>query len=179
MKIPITNRFDKSIIIFEYECQNNCIKTTLEEAVRRGVKIMYADLSNLDLSGANLKGATIHAELVNTNLNGACLEGASFISNFSGANLKGANFENASFMGCDFYSANLCCANFKNANFVFSNLSKANFYGAYLQPENFFGNDTDDETNFSATALGNETALTDFKTKQLAYKKFRNENDLM
>jgi uncharacterized protein YjbI with pentapeptide repeats len=175
MKILITNRLDGSII-FEYECENNCIKTTLEEAVRREIKIMYADFSNCDLSGANLSGAVIHSEMVNTNLKGANLTNAKLLSNLSGANLEGVNLQNATLMGCDFSSANLSNANLKMTVLSFNNLYKTNFSGAQLDMEDvdhFRGNDVDDETNFSNTVLDNEITITNFKNRQLKEKEVR------
>lgn len=65
-------------VIFAHECENNTIKKTVEEAVKQGVSLAWADLVGANLSGAKLSGAK---------LSGAQLSGA----NLAGANLSGAN----------------------------------------------------------------------------------------
>ncbi len=75
-KIQINSTFGK--LLFEFEKENNSIRSTLIEAAK-----INADLGGADLSGANLSGA---------NLSGANLSGADLRSaNLSGANLSGAN----------------------------------------------------------------------------------------
>ena len=79
-------------ILFEYEKENNTMKDTLMEAVKK-----RADLRGANLRGANLRGA---------NLRGANLRGA----NLGGANLRGANLGDA-----DLGDANLRGANLRGA----------------------------------------------------------------
>ena len=52
-KIEIKSVFGK--LLFEFECENNTIKKTVEEAVESG-----ADLSGARLSGANLYNANLY-----------------------------------------------------------------------------------------------------------------------
>ena len=81
MKIEIKSAIS-NIVLFEYECEGNTLRTTVEKAVLSvadlsGAYLYRASLSRANLSGANLSGA---------NLSGADLSGA----NLSGANLSGA-----------------------------------------------------------------------------------------
>ena len=76
-KIEIKSIFDK--VLFELEKENNTIKETLEEAVKRGADLLCANLADANLVDANLVGA---------NLVGAFLVGANLV----GANLEGGNF---------------------------------------------------------------------------------------
>jgi uncharacterized protein YjbI with pentapeptide repeats len=98
-----------------------------------------ADLSKLNLTGANLRGADLsgatlsQANLTNADLTGANLEGAVLNSvNLSGASLTGANLKSASLENADlsyagFISANLEAANLKDAKLQFTNFRGANF----------------------------------------------------
>jgi len=70
------------------------LRSTLEEAVAKGVSLRLASLAEADLSGLKLAGA---------NLSGADLEGA----NLSGADLRGADLTNARLKGADLTGANL------------------------------------------------------------------------
>ena len=65
IKIQIKSRMGS--VIFEYEKENNTIKDTLIEAIKKGADLEGAYLEGADLYGANLKGA---------DLEGANLEGA-------------------------------------------------------------------------------------------------------
>ena len=64
-KIQINSTFGK--LLFEFEKENNSIRSTLIEAAK-----INADLGGADLSGANLRSA----ELRSANLSGANLSGA-------------------------------------------------------------------------------------------------------
>ena len=91
IKIQIKSRWFGSVL-FEYEKENNTIKDTLIEAVKKGANLRDANLSganliDADLSGANLSGA---------NLSGADLRGANLIdADLRGANLSGADLRGA------------------------------------------------------------------------------------
>ena len=85
-KIEIKSVFGD--LLFEFEKENNSIKDTLMEAIKRGAKLSYADLSYANLSGADLGDADLSgANLRDANLGGADLSGA----NLRDANLGGAN----------------------------------------------------------------------------------------
>ena len=55
IKIQIKSIWGK--VLFEYEKENNTIKDTLIEAVKKGAYLTGADLKGADLTGAYLKGA--------------------------------------------------------------------------------------------------------------------------
>ena len=57
MKIEIKSIFGE--LIFEYECENNTIKKTVEQAVRKNISLYSADLSSANLSSANLSSANL------------------------------------------------------------------------------------------------------------------------
>lgn len=69
MKTELQIKTWEGIILFEYECEDNTIKKTLEGAVRAyanltGANLAYADLTNANLAYANLA----YADLTRTNL---------------------------------------------------------------------------------------------------------------
>ena len=75
IKIEIENRCTGSII-FEYSKENNTIKDTLIEAVKKGADLSGAYLRGADLSGADLRGAYLRgADLSGADLSGADLRG--------------------------------------------------------------------------------------------------------
>ena len=92
VKIEIKSIF--GTVLFEYSKENNTIKDTIEEAIKRG-----ADLGGADLGGANLDGANLR----DANLGGAYLGGA----NLRDANLDGANLGGAYLGGAYLGGANL------------------------------------------------------------------------
>ena len=72
IKIEIKSRIGN--VLFEFAKENNTIKDTLEEAVKRDAYLHGADLGGADLGGANLGGAYLHgAYLHGANLRGAYL----------------------------------------------------------------------------------------------------------
>ena len=84
----ITN-WKTKVIIYENKNINN-IKQLVEEAIKKGISLYYADLGYTDLDGAKLKGAN----LIGANLKGAYLEYANLkYANLKGANLIGANLD--------------------------------------------------------------------------------------
>jgi uncharacterized protein YjbI with pentapeptide repeats len=110
-KIQINSTFGK--LLFEFEKENNSIRSTLIEAAKINADLGGADLSGANLSGANLSGANLSgADLRSANLSGANLSGA----NLSGADLSGANLRSADLRGAELRSANLSGANLSGAN---------------------------------------------------------------
>ena len=79
-KIEIKSIFGN--LLFEYECEKNTIKKTVERAKLSDADLRCADLRCVYLRGANLRCA---------NLRGANLRGA----NLSGADLSGADLSDA------------------------------------------------------------------------------------
>lgn len=122
MKIEI-----KSIIgnvLFSYDCEDNTVKKTVEEAVRQKVDLFYVDFYGADLRFANLKGAHLNnAYVCNANLRSA--------------NLKEANLSEANLNYANFYGADLRCSQLNKASLNNADLFKANLYGADLSNTDF------------------------------------------
>ena len=53
-KIEIKDIFGK--VLFAYECENNSVKKTIEEAVKKDVPLCLANLYGENLNGAKLCG---------------------------------------------------------------------------------------------------------------------------
>jgi hypothetical protein len=116
LKIEIKSWINGSLL-FEYECEDNTLARTVQEAVNK-----RADLSRANLSGAYLSGA----DLSRANLSRAYLSGAALSrANLSRANLSGADLSGAYLSGADLSRANLSRANLNGAA-----LSRANLSGA-------------------------------------------------
>ena len=126
IKIQIKARYF-GLVLFEYEKENNTIKDTLIEAVKRGVNLKEAYLRGADLRGANLNGANlIGADLNNANLKGAYLIGAYLIgADLIGADLNGANLKGAYLKGACLNNANLKGAYLRGANLIDADLRGA------------------------------------------------------
>ena len=74
-KIEIKSIFGN--VLFEFEKENNSVKDTLIEAVKRGAYLRGANLGGANLGDANLGGANLGgANLGGANLGGAYLRGA-------------------------------------------------------------------------------------------------------
>ena len=59
-------------VLFEYECENNTIAKTVEEAVKNDANLRSADLRSADLRSANLRSADLgYANLGSANLGSA------------------------------------------------------------------------------------------------------------
>ena len=86
VKIEIKSIFGN--VLFEYSKENNTIKDTIIEAVKRGAYLGDANLRGADLCSADLRGA---------NLRGADLRGA----DLCGADLCGAYLCDADLCGAD------------------------------------------------------------------------------
>ena len=96
MKTKIEIKTVLGKLLFEFEKENNTVKDTLIEAVKRGADLRGADLRWADLRWADLRGADLQgADLQGANLRGADLQGA----NLRGADLRGADLRGADF--CD------------------------------------------------------------------------------
>ena len=106
-KIEIKSIFGN--VLFEFEKENNSVKDTLIEAVKRGAYLRGANLGGANLGDANLGGANLGgANLGGANLGGAYLRGAYLgDANLRGANLGGANLGGAYLRGAYLRDANL------------------------------------------------------------------------
>ena len=103
------------VVLFTHTAENNTVKLTVEEAVKKNVCLTLADLGDANLEGAYLIGAD--------------LAGA----NLKGAKLEGADLRNAALNGADLVDANLSCAHLICADLVWANLYMAKLQRAKLQ----------------------------------------------
>ena len=103
------------VVLFSHTSENNSIKITVEEAVKKNIRLTLADLEGADLEGADLEGANLR----NTSLKKA---------NLSWANLAGACLAVA-----DLTDANLAWADLADANLKEANLKEANLKGAFIE----------------------------------------------
>ena len=89
-KIEIKSIFGK--LLFEFECENNTIKKTVEKAIENSADLSYADLRSANLCYADLRSANLcYANLRYANLRSADLRYA----DLSTANLSSANLSYA------------------------------------------------------------------------------------
>lgn len=131
-------------VIFEHEAENNSIKITVEEAVKKNVCLALADLGGVNLAGANLRGAILRgANLRDTNLKVARLAWADLeradleradlkFAFLNGADLDEAGLEEADLNGAYLDRASLIGANLKSAYLDNADLHRANFGSADL-----------------------------------------------
>ena len=118
-------------LLFEYSCQDNTIKKTLEEAVKKG-----ANLESADLRGANLESA----DLRNVYLEGAILKDTNLINtNLGGAYLGNTNLENSDLRGAYLGDVILENAYLGNTNLKGAILGGADLEGAILEGANLKG----------------------------------------
>lgn len=109
MKIKIDiKHYLTGAVLFEFEKENNTLKDTLIEGVKRDVDLFGADLRGVNLFGADLCGA----DLCGVNLRDADLRDA----NLCGANLRDADLRDVDLRGANLRNADLCGA--KNIPFI-------------------------------------------------------------
>ena len=124
MKTKIQIKTTLESLLFEFEKEDNSVKDTLIEAVKRGAYLGGANLVDAYLRGANLGDAN----LGDAYLGGADLGGA----NLRGADLRGAYLRDADLGGADLGCADLGYADLRGANLGHANLGHANLRGANL-----------------------------------------------
>jgi hypothetical protein len=114
--IQIKSIFGK--LLFEFEKEDNSVKLTLIEAVKKGAYLRGAYLRGAYLQGAYLQGAYLQgADLQGAYLRGADLQGA----DLQGADLQGADLRRADLQGSDLRGAYLQGVKIKKA-MVFTGL---------------------------------------------------------
>jgi hypothetical protein len=124
-KIQIKSIYGK--LIFEYECENNTIRKTVEKAVFEKISLRLADLHSADLHSANLHLADLRsadlrlADLRSANLCSADLRSANLCS----ADLHSANLRLADLHSADLHSANLHSADLRSADLRLADLHSA------------------------------------------------------
>jgi uncharacterized protein YjbI with pentapeptide repeats len=133
IKIEIKHWITGSIL-FEYTKENNTVKDTVEEAVKRGASLVGASLRGASLVGASLVGASLdNASLVGASLRGASLVGASLRGALlDNASLVGASLDNASLVGASLGGASLDNASLRGASLDNASLGGASLVGASL-----------------------------------------------
>ena len=104
------------VVLFSHTAENNSIKITVEEAVKKNVRLTLADLAGADLAWADLAGA-----------------------NLEGANLEGANLAWADLADAYLKEANLKEANLKGAFLEGAYLTEADITGAVLNAAHLNG----------------------------------------
>lgn len=105
--LALEDRVTKKSALALLEKQGHLRKAKLNQVILEG-----EDLSNVDLSGADLS----HAFLQDVNFENANLSGCKFRGAFlNNANLKGANFEKSDLRWCKLAGANTDGASFKDA----------------------------------------------------------------
>lgn len=116
------HRWDNGNVIFLYTCENNTIRKTVEEAIKRGISLSYANLQYADLTCLNLSKTNLsYTNLFYANL--ACTV-------LSDVNLSNANLRCASFVCSHLNKVNFNGANLKTANFTYSVLTDVTFDNA-------------------------------------------------
>ena len=126
IKIEIKNRWTRAIL-FEYEKEDNTIKDTLVEAVKKYAYLSGAYLRGADLGGADLGGAYLRgAYLLGADLSGAYLRGA----DLGGAYLRGADLRGADLRGAYLLGAYLSDAYLRGADLSGAYLRGADLRGA-------------------------------------------------
>ena len=118
--MKILNRYTDKLI---YENNDtDSIRETVEEAVKQGIRLHFADLAYADLSEANLNRAALNS----ANLREANLTRANLIE----AGLRRADLSCADLREIDLCGADLTDANLSNANLESAKLYAATLYGA-------------------------------------------------
>ena len=121
-------------VLFSHTAENNSIKITVEEAVKKNIRLTLADLEGADLEGADLEGANLRntslkkANLAWANLAGACLA----VADLTDANLAWADLADANLAWADLADANLKGAILNGANLNGADIYRANITAAHL-----------------------------------------------
>jgi uncharacterized protein YjbI with pentapeptide repeats len=131
-----------------------------------GCDLSGANLSNIDLSKAQLVGANLNmANLVNTNLSEANLTKASVVgANLGGANLRQTNLTEATFVysnlaqaqmqGATLYKTDLQGANLANVELTGARISRSSFTNANIYQAKLPGSVNANNNTFTRATLG-------------------------
>ena len=130
MKTKIQIKSILGNVLFEYECEDNTIKKTVEQAIKEKANLYSANLRSANLYSADLSSADLRsANLRSANLSSADLSSADLRSaNLSSADLYSANLSSANLYSADLSSADLHSANLRSANLSSADLSSADLY---------------------------------------------------
>ena len=108
MKTNIQIKSTNDILLFEYECENNTVRKTVEKAVKEKADLSYANLSYANLRCADLRSANLS------------------LADLSSANLRLADLSCADLSRADLRLADLSCADLSSADLSSADLSKTN-----------------------------------------------------
>ena len=136
-KIKINSIFGK--LLFEYECDENSIKKTVEQAVREKTDLSGSDLRNSNLRNSNLR----NSDLSGSDLSSSDLSG----SDLSSSDLRNSNLRNSNLSGSDLSGSDLSGSNLRNSNLSGSDLSGSNLSGSDLRNSNLSGSDLSGSKN--------------------------------
>ena len=137
-KIEIKSVFGK--LLFEFECENNSISKTVNEAVKSSADLRSANLRSANLRSANLRSADL-----------------------SFADLRSADLRSADLRSADLRSANLRSADLRSANLSFANLRSANLRSADLSFADLSFADFNEGTAFLNLSCPEEGSFVGFK----------------
>ena len=130
MKTKIQIKSISGSILFEHEKEDNSVKDTLTEAVKKGSDLQGSDLRDANLQGSDLQDADLRdAYLLGANLRGADLRG----SDLQDADLRGAYLLGANLQGSDLRGADLRGAYLQGSDLRGSDLRDADLRDAYLK----------------------------------------------
>lgn len=149
MNIQIKNRYNNKVI-FEYDCEDNTIRKTVQEAIKAKVSLVQANLAGVNLKNINFNGVNLKAvnfsdsDLEHSTFDNACLVSSYFgftnlrYVDFRKADLSGVNFVDSIIEYADFRESDLTYARFEDAiircsTFKSANLTGANFKNASLR----------------------------------------------
>ena len=115
MKTKIQIKSILGNVLFEYECEDNTIKKTVEQAIKEKANLYSANLRSANLYSADLYSA----DLRSANLSSADLSSANLSSaDLSSANLYSANLSSADLSSADLSSADLYLAKNKESAYL-------------------------------------------------------------
>ena len=118
MKTKIQIKSISGDVKFEYECEYNSIKKTVEKAIKEICNLSGCDLSGCDLSGCDLSYSNLSGcDLSGCDLSGCDLSGCNLSGcNIRGSNLRGCNLSGSNLSGCDLSYSDLSgCKNKETA----------------------------------------------------------------
>ena len=157
-KIQIKSIFGE--VKFEYECENNSIKKTVEHAVKKRINLSYSNLSDSNLSYSNLSGSNLRgSNLSGSNLRGSNLSDSNLsdsnlsYSNLSYSNLRGSNLSDSNLSDSNLSYSNLSGSNLRGSNLSYSNLSGSNLRGSNLSDSNLRGSNLSYSRNTESAYL--------------------------
>ena len=114
--------YDKNTKEVIYEDDSPRMGKTVQNAIKKGITLNFADLNKVDLPHANLSNANLrYTDLREANLYGANLDRADLTeANLNGAYLRNAKLYFATLLGADLSQANLYGADLYRADLSYA-----------------------------------------------------------